>query len=165
MPRFPLSVFPNQDWYGGTGFGAKRPGGRFHAGCDLITEEGKEVLSVADGTVLVARPFSIPYLPSLHLFQVVIDHRFFQARYCELRNIAKGIGRGVSVKEGQVIGFVGKLKNHSMLHFEMYKGDSKSDLTVRSNHGKYLYVPPKDYQRRFDLLDPTKYLDIWSSII
>ena len=57
------------------------------------------------------------------------------------------------VEQGQVIGSVGRLTVDSMLHFEMYAGTGRGQLTQRDN-------PP--FQRRPDLIDPTPFLDEWA---
>ena len=46
----------------------------------------------------------------------------------------------------------------SMLHLELYKNDEKGSLSQAGNK-IYDYVKPLLYDRRRDLLDPTKFLD------
>ena len=157
---FPLPHL-TMPWSKGRGFGAKRPNGRAHAGCDLIAKVGTEVFAVADGTVLLSKSFNISYLPNVHVWEILIDHYFFQARYCELKGPAAGIKNGMKVTQGQLIGYVGQLSQSSMLHFELYSGNSKKYPTQRGN-SKYLYVPPAKYERKEDLIDPTPYLNQWS---
>ena len=62
------------------------------------------------------------------------------------------LAAGVTVKAGQVIGYVGKMKTvaQSMLHREMYAGTAQEPLTDRQN-------PP--FMRRADLQAPTAFLD------
>lgn len=164
MPTFPLPFIPVLQWSGSAAgkryFGAPRPKGRLHAGCDLIAKAGTEVFAVDAGTVLFVRPFDIPYLPSVHVKQIAIQHTFFIARYCELKGAADGIARGMPVAQGQLIGYVGQLTHSAMLHFEMYWGDEVGEFTNRGNKG-YNYVSAGNYQRRSDLLDPTEYLNQW----
>lgn len=83
----------------------------------------------------------------------VRKHGNYVTRYAELSRTAPGIIKGVRVRKGQLIGFVGQLSTTgaSMLHLEMYSGTKTGSLTVRRN-------PP--YQRRSDLLNSTDYLDI-----
>src|SRR5262245_11839753 len=164
MPTFPLPFVPRLDWSGPAAgkryFGAPRPKGRQHAGCDLIARAGTEVFAVNDGVVLFVRPFDIPYLPGVHVKQIAIDHTFFVARYCELRGAVDGLARGTHVLQGDLIGYVGQLTNSAMLHFEMYAGDGSGEFTDRGNRA-YKHVPAGTYQRRSDLLDPTEALNQW----
>lgn len=164
MSTFPLPFVPTLNWSGpakgGRYFGAPRPKGRLHAGCDLIAKVGTEVFAIDSGVVLFSKRFNISYLPSVHVWEIMIVHPHFHARYCELSGPAPGIEKGAQVQQGQVIGYVGKLTNSSMLHFELYKGDS-SDYPTKPGNTKYLYVPNGGYMRRSDLLDPSQYLDQW----
>jgi murein DD-endopeptidase MepM/ murein hydrolase activator NlpD len=82
---------------------------------------------------------------------IAVQHHGFVARYCEIRGVANGIGRGSIVKAGDVIAFVGKMFVDSMLHFEIYSQPYGSGgLTNRNN---------QPYQRRADLQNPTSLLD------
>jgi len=93
---------------------------------------------------------------------LVIDHYYFTVRYGEL-SFEPPIKSGVyanpisgEVEEGRILGYV-KRTNYRipMLHFEMYSGEGKGPLTVRSN---------KPTQRRHDLIDPTAWLVEWSKV-
>lgn len=157
MPTFPLP-----DWiatYSFTSsprsFGAKRTG-RLHAGCDLYAALGSPVQAIAKGKVLRAGGF---YWGT---FAIEVDHGSYGvARYCEIC-VAAGIAPGVSVAQGQVIGYVAQLVNpnkaaagnpHPMLHFELYSGKGKGSLS--NDDGPY--------KRRSDLKDPTRALfQLWS---
>jgi len=145
--RFPLQRRPSLSYKtGGRYFGAPRSNGRLHAGCDLIAPAGTEILAVADG-VLGA---SYAFYSGTDALEV--EHTGgFVVRYGEISGLAAGLRRGSRVTRGQLIAYVGRLASgSSMLHFELYRGTSSGNLTVRSN-------PP--YQRRADLLDPTGHLD------
>lgn len=165
---FPLDFVPTLDWrppavnphgVGGRHFGARRPNGRRHAGCDLIAPEGSNVYAVANGTVLYQGPFAISYLPGVHVREISIDHGTFVARYCELGSVAHGLNRGSRVVMGQVIGTVGRMVNDAMLHFELYEGTETGPLSRPGNATDYAYVDAGPYYRRRDLLDPTEALD------
>ncbi|HEU0184852.1 MAG TPA: M23 family metallopeptidase [Blastocatellia bacterium] len=138
-------------------FGNNRSGGRLHAGCDLYAPAGTPILAVADGVVELYNPYFYQGTGELQ-----IKHAHFTARYCEISGVPEGISKGVSVREGQVIAYVGKMTKvaQSMLHFELYSGVDKNgrpatgSLTNRKN-------PP--YMRRSDLIDPTPYLDLWKT--
>lgn len=147
-PTFPLSHAAEEDYSSGsTAFGAERDGGRKHAGCDLITAAGTSVYAVEDGTVIDYYPF---YSGT---YAIEVRHNSFLVRYGEVSSMADGIYVGKKVIQGQTIGYVGLLESgNSMLHFEMYSGKVSGPLTVRDNW---------PYQRRSDLVDPTRHLVAW----
>ncbi len=146
-------------------FGALRDHGqRLHAACDLYAAPGTPVLACLDGVILRG-----PYLFYDVVYALEVEHLDGSViRYGEIAAPAEIHGiewpvasgkllPGVSVKAGQVIGFVGKMQSvaASMLHFELYTGmlyDRKAlgMLTDRKR-------PP--YLRRADLIDPTGFLD------
>jgi len=151
-PIFPLKFRPPEDYHGGArNFGADRDNGRKHAGCDLIAPIGTEIMAVKDGKVAFG-----PYEFAGGTYAIEVDHGDIIIRYTEIQDtFPPGIKAGVTVKQGQVIAYVGayhakngKIKH--MLHFEMYSKKSAGGLTRRDN-------PP--YQRRSDLKDPTDFLD------
>jgi murein DD-endopeptidase MepM/ murein hydrolase activator NlpD len=164
---FPLPFFPKEDYhksrYHSRWYGANRDGGRWHAGCDLIANEGSHIYAVDDGVVRYASDkgfyFKTDKDTGKRLFdvgEIQIRHPEFLARYCEIKGLAPGIRNGVEVRKGQLIAFVGRMRASSMLHFELYQGLLTGKLTVRNGKG-----PKRRFQRRDDLLDPTPYLDIW----
>jgi murein DD-endopeptidase MepM/ murein hydrolase activator NlpD len=145
--RFPLDKRPRWGYIsGGRYFGAKRKGGRLHAGCDLLAPEGTEIYAIADGKVKAHYPF---YSGT---DAVEVEHTGgFIVRYGEISKLAPGVKVGSEVKRGQHIAYVGKLNSgSSMLHFELYSGSESGKLTNRRN---------KPYQRRSDLVNPSSYLD------
>ena len=148
---FPLTFVPNKSWHERPrSFGAPRNNGRRkHAGCDLYAPVGTPVFAVADGTV---RKFSLFYLGT---YALVVDHGDFVVRYGEIqKDVPQHVKVGAKVKKGQQIGQVGKLQglNISMVHFEMYTGKAKGELTQ----------PTGAFKRRSDLMDPTSQLDTWA---
>lgn len=131
----------------GRQFGAFRSGGRLHAGCDLLAQEGTEVLAIDDGIVIQG-----PYLFYDVVYALEVKHDSgIVVRYGEiLQSVPLGISRGARVSRGQVIGYVGLMTSgSSMLHFEMYKGTASGELTTGTG----------PYRRRSDLMDPTPFLD------
>ena len=146
---FPLRQRPSLSYKdGGRQFGADRPGGRKHAGCDLIAPKGTEILAMADGKVIVG-PYA--FFSGTNAIEVKHDNGMV-VRYCEIgQMLPRGIQVGARVSKGQVIAYVGRLHSgSSMLHLEMYQGTQNGALTQAGN---------RPYQRRSDLLDPTDILD------
>lgn len=142
---FPLSHAAEEDYrYGDVAFGAWRDGGyRKHAGCDLIAPVGTKVYAVTDGVIV---DFYYFYSST---YAIEVDHGSFVVRYGEVSRMAAGLEVGSKVRQGQLIGYVGRLESgNSMLHFEMYEGWGSGNLTQNN--------PP--FYRRKDLLDPTDFL-------
>ncbi|TKU45504.1 peptidase M23 [Citrobacter sp. wls714] len=145
---FPFTELPALSWTnGGRQFGARRKGGRKHAGCDLIFPAGTPIYAVADGVLLQK---SYPFY--LGTYAVEIRHGDIILRYGE---IAPGsYTGGPTVKKGQIIAKVGLLSTgSSMLHLEVYtNGASSASL---SGGGIY--------KRRSDVTDPAPYLNVWKN--
>jgi murein DD-endopeptidase MepM/ murein hydrolase activator NlpD len=154
--RFPLEKVPHQDYKKDPRrFGSRRDHGkRLHAGCDLYAAVGTPIYAVADGEV---ERYAYFYMGT---YALEVKHGNFILRYGEVGKAAEGIKKGVSVKEGQVIAYVGKLTklSVSMLHLEMYSGVDKNGRSVTGSLTD-LKNPP--YFRRSDLVDPTPFLDLW----
>lgn len=136
-------------------FGAGRSKGRLHAACDLYREYDEDIMTVAPGKIITSHRYFY-----LGTYQITVKHSGgFIARYGEISSYkAKGTNVGDKVKMGQRIGRIGKLVGievSPMLHFELYEGTKSGSLTDISNGSKY--------QRRSDLMDPTKYLLKWES--
>lgn len=151
MPVFPLRKRPSLNYTDcPRAFGCPRSAGRRkHAGCDLYAPVGTEVLSVENGTII--QPVYFFYLDT---YALEIKHESgIVIRYGEIqKNTPRPWKTGDVVKAGEVIGYIGRLKGLrvTMLHFELYAGIAKGPLTTRTAGG---------FQRREDLLDPTKFLD------
>lgn len=145
--RFPLSVRPAESYREGMRrFGARRKGGRLHAGCDLYAPVGTPILALDSGKVLNIYEF---YLGT---FALEVQHPKFIARYGEIKQgLPPGVEKGKPVARGQPIAYVGKLTglDMSMLHLELYSGSANGGLTTQTG----------PYKRRADLIDPTAILD------
>jgi murein DD-endopeptidase MepM/ murein hydrolase activator NlpD len=161
---------------------------RYHAGCDLIAPPGTPIYAVADGTSILYKDFykKTYYVQVDHgdytvrygEVQPPLNHHGYQNPPPEAVRkglgevLRESLGKNAPVKRNDIIAYVGQLynekknpddsvsliKKHSMCHFELYKGSVKEKLTVKGNL-KYDNVPPKKYDRRHELLDPTKFLD------
>lgn len=145
--RFPLSVRPAESYREGMRrFGARRKGGRLHAGCDLYADVGTPILALDAGKVIRVYEF---YLGT---FALEVQHPKFIARYGEIKQgLAPGVAKDKPVTRGQPLAYVGKLAglNMSMLHLELYSGSGTGPLTTKTG----------PYKRRADLIDPTAILD------
>lgn len=133
-------------------FRAGRSGGRrLHAACDLYRVKGEQTVSIASGKVLRG-----PYYFYQGTYALEVQHSGgFIARYGEILGTrVDGVSAGKSVKAGQKLGYIGKVNSGCctpMLHFELYSGTIKSNSLNGRNA----------FQRRADLMDPTKYLQKW----
>src|SRR5450432_4087463 len=147
MAFFPLPQVPKLSYRDqGRAFGAELPNQRKHAGCDLLIDEGTDILAVEDGEVFELVPDFYHGTGA-----IALRHRGFIARYCEVKTESlANVRRGQLFKAGEVVAKVGRMFSLSMLHFELYSGRGAGGLTVRTN------LP---YQRRSDLLDPSSLLD------
>ncbi|MCL2362048.1 MAG: M23 family metallopeptidase [Defluviitaleaceae bacterium] len=147
-------------------FGASRSGGtRNHAGIDFVPEfnirhgltadDFPFVYAVVDGVVISYYHF---YRGTNALAIEKSNGRI--VRYTEIHALA-GISVGSRVEQGQPIARMARMTgiNEIMLHLEYFMGTSEGSLTNRSNTS-YDYVPPRNYQRRRDLLDPTPFFDL-----
>jgi murein DD-endopeptidase MepM/ murein hydrolase activator NlpD len=183
MPTFPLDFMPDTDYHvGGVRFGDDR-GSMLHPACDLIAAPGTKIYAVEAGVVRpiftkMAKAFfesgphvwdpdtgksvCAPGKECLMVYELQIQHGSFLARYGEIAaKLAPGIGPGVEVKEGQHIAFVGQQSVANMLHFEMFSNANDTTDLLAMGNMRYtnLPKPPKTYNRRSDLMDPTAYLD------
>ena len=161
-------------------FGCERDLDRLHAACDLYTEVGEQIYSIADGKVLSVTKF---YMDT---WQITIEHDYelvpgykMVVRYGEVSKSPGDIfvKQGEVVRKGQLIGKVGQLKYddgtlfdqpegelRGMLHFEMYTGEDTGSLTISKNntpptysemrHAKSNYNAGRSFLRRKDLWDP-----------
>ena len=110
-----------------------------HAGVDIICDEGAEIFSVLDGTVVSAE--SDPLMGNM----VVISHAGgLKTVYASLGSIAQDLEAGDTVQRGQVIGQAGNSAinesaegNH--LHFEVIQVETKDGTEVENP------LNPEDY--------------------
>lgn len=99
-----------------------------HYGVDYAAPRGTPVLSVGDGTVIEAR-----YRSASGNIVKIRHNGTYETAYLHLSGFARGIKRGVSVKQGQVIGYVGKTGRVTGTHldYRIYKNDRPvNPLTV-----------------------------------
>lgn len=150
---FPTIKRPTHSYLNGMRrFRANRSKGRrLHAACDLYRVHGEAAVSVAPGTVVRNK-----YYFYQGTYALEVKHAGgFIVRYGEITGKSvKGVTSGKAVKPGQTIGYIGTVNSgccRPMLHFEMYSGKRKGALSVRGTK----------FQRRADLVDPTRDLRKW----
>lgn len=149
---FPLKGRPSNSFLTGAAqFGAGRAGGRIHAACDLYRNRLDPIVAVAPGKVLRG-----PYYFYQGTYAIEVLHPGgFVVRYGEVNGKqARNVAEGRPVAMGQTIGYMGKVNSNCcspMLHFEMYSGKKRGPLTQYTNR----------FQRRSDLVNPSKYLLRW----
>jgi len=103
--------------------------GVMHKGVDFGAPEGTPVLAAASGQVIFADT------DAGHGLFVKIDHGSESATgYAHLSRLGPGIASGTTVRQGQLIGFVGStgLSTGPHLHYEFYRqGKAIDPLTER----------------------------------
>ena len=116
---------------------------RPHHGIDYAAPYGTPVSSVADGVVLYAG-----WKGGYGKFVQIRHANGYVTGYGHLSRIARGIRRGVRVKQGQVIGYVGStgLSTGPHLHFEMkFNGRYVNPLRIRPPRTKPLPAAWRPY--------------------
>lgn len=97
---------------------------RAHRGIDYVADPGTPVQATADGTVVEAGYSAEPgrYVRLRH-------HGSYSSVYMHLSRIADGIRNGATVRQGQVIGYVGKTGNATgyHLHYGLILGNGYVD--------------------------------------
>ena len=120
-----LDIFPVDPpcFYADT-FGAPRAGGRHHEGVDIIAARNKPIYAVRSGRISEKY-----YSPTLSGNAIAITtpqgDRFY---YGHLDHYAPGMAIGVSVKTGEVIGYVGSTGDTVVphVHFEVHPHGGKA---------------------------------------
>ncbi len=89
-----------------------------HYGVDYAAPKGTPVISVGDGEVLESR-----YKGAAGNMVKIRHNSTYETAYLHLNGFASGIKRGAKVKQGQVIGYVGKTGRVTgvHLHYNVYK--------------------------------------------
>lgn len=99
-----------------------------HYGVDYAAPHGTPVLSVGDGTVTEAR-----YRGANGNIVKIRHNGTYETAYLHLSGFGKGIRRGASVKQGEIIGYVGRTGRVTGTHldYRIYKdGRPVNPLTV-----------------------------------
>jgi murein DD-endopeptidase MepM/ murein hydrolase activator NlpD len=130
--RFPVAGAASwsDDWW----FPRFGPGWRLHQGLDIFAPYGTPVRAPVDGTVRVTNSG----IGGLAVYVRQPDRTYWYM--CHLSGLAAGIAEGVTVKTGQVVGYVGTSGNArggpSHMHFEIHPKGGPA-------------VPPKPVVDRF----------------
>ncbi len=98
---------------------------RPHLGVDFAAKRGTPVRAIGDGKVLHAGWRKGGYG---RLVELQHDESY-SSRYAHLQRLARGIRKGVTVKKGQIIGYVGSSGRTTgpHLHFELYRDQEYID--------------------------------------
>ena len=116
---------------------------RMHRGVDFAASTGTPVFAAGDGAVDTAGPFGTygNYIRLRH-------NPTYSTAYAHLSRIAKGMRKGKSVRQGEVIGYVGTTgaSTGPHLHFEVIKdGEQINPVSVKFASGRAL--AGKDWKR------------------
>lgn len=120
---------------------------RAHKGVDYAAASGTPIMASGDGKVVHAGR------KGGYGTTVIIQHgQKYTTLYAHLRRLGKGIRRGSRVRQGQVIGYVGKsgLATGPHLHYEFrVNGVHKNPLTVKLPQAKPIAA---EYRAEFETL-------------
>jgi murein DD-endopeptidase MepM/ murein hydrolase activator NlpD len=98
---------------------------RPHNGVDFVAKRGTPVRAVAEGKILYAG-----WRKGGYGRMIEIEHdSIYSTRYAHLERLAQGLRKGVHVKKGQIIGYVGStgMSTGPHLHFELYRDQEYVD--------------------------------------
>jgi murein DD-endopeptidase MepM/ murein hydrolase activator NlpD len=102
---------PVKDFYYGDGLGAPRPGGRTHAGLDLMGNRGEPIYAIDSGTVTRSG-----YQSNGSMILDITGSRgmYFYGHFDKIV-----VGYGDSVKAGQLIGYMGDTGSPGAVHLHL----------------------------------------------
>lgn len=106
---------------------------RPHEGTDYAANAGSPIRATGDGRVASAR-----YSPSYGNVVEIQHGQSYRTLYAHMKNFASGIRTGASVKQGQIIGYVGStgLAQGPHLHYEFHvNGAVRNPVTVDLPNG------------------------------
>ncbi|MGB1361276.1 MAG: peptidoglycan DD-metalloendopeptidase family protein, partial [Alphaproteobacteria bacterium] len=109
---------------------------KIHKGTDFAAPRGTPIFAAGDGRIEYAGRNG-----SFGIYIRIRHNGSYKTAYAHMSGIAKGVRRGRSVRQGQVIGYVGttgrSTGNH--LHYEVYKnGRAINSRTMKLPSGKQL---------------------------
>lgn len=104
-------------------WGFPRSGGRKHKGTDIMSPRNTPLVAVVDGVISKTNPVERGLGGITVWLRGDDGHSYY---YAHLETIAAGVTKGMRVKGGQVLGFVGDTGNarggETHLHFEIHPG-------------------------------------------
>jgi murein DD-endopeptidase MepM/ murein hydrolase activator NlpD len=113
-------------------FSARRSGGRTHRAIDIMAPRGTPVLAISDGRI-VRKHHNRLGGKVLYLRSPDGRYAFY---YAHLMDYAPGIAEGVTVLQGDTLGYVGNTGNarHTAphLHFQIIEAGGRSDRAIHS---------------------------------
>lgn len=91
---------------------------KLHKGIDYAAKAGTPILAAGNGVVQVIR-----YAPGYGKYLAIKHNNKYSTLYAHMSKFKPGIKRGMSIKQGQVIGYVGNTGNSTgaHLHYEIRK--------------------------------------------
>jgi peptidoglycan LD-endopeptidase LytH len=119
-------------------WGHSRNEGRTHEGIDIIAPEGVRVFAAADGRIV---KFFDSVRGGVTIYQFDASERFVYY-YAHLRSRAHGLAEGDSVRQGEVIGYVGRSGNAPVphLHFEIQRLGAERQWWVADSMNPYPFL-------------------------
>jgi murein DD-endopeptidase MepM/ murein hydrolase activator NlpD len=103
---------------------------RPHTGVDYAAPEGTPVMSIGDGTVIEKG-----YTTAAGNYVKIRHNSVYTTGYNHFSKFGKGIEKGIKVKQGQVIGYVGKTGYATGPHLDMrfwMNGKSVDPLKIKA---------------------------------
>lgn len=111
---------------------------KFHAGVDLAADMGTPIVASGSGVITRVGRNHPGYGNWIHIKH---NRTGFETRYGHMKGFARGIHKGMRVKQGQVIGYVG-MTGHATgphLHYEVFRdGRRLNPLSVKGSPVKQL---------------------------
>lgn len=123
--RFPLEFTSISSYFSHSRFHPILKIDRPHNGVDFVANRGTPIRAIGDGQINFAGWRNGGYGRMIE-----VQHDFsYASRYAHLQRYVKGIRKGMRVKKGQIIGYVGSsgLATGPHLHFELYKDQQYAD--------------------------------------
>lgn len=119
-------------------WGHSRSEGRTHEGIDILAPEGTRVLAAADGRIV---KFFDSVRGGVTIYQFDASERFVYY-YAHLRARAHGLAEGDRVRQGEVIGYVGRTGNAPVphLHFEIQRLGLQRQWWVADSMNPFPYL-------------------------
>ena len=117
--RFPLEFTSISSYLTHSRFHPLLKVDRPHNGVDFVAQRGTPVRAIGDGQVVYAGWKKGGYGRMIEVQHDVA----YASRYAHLQGLGSGVRKGIHVKKGQIIGYVGSsgLTTGPHLHFELYK--------------------------------------------